>query len=76
MKKVNDSIRDKVSDLIIANSLTISEFALEKDFIVTEVLHAISQINNDKFDLVFCGGTCLSKAYGNYSAHSNKLFTS
>jgi hypothetical protein len=44
MKKVNDSIRDKVSDLIIANSLTISEFALEKDVIVTEVLHAISQL--------------------------------
>ena len=28
------------------------------------MLHAISRINNETFDLVFCGGTCLSKAYG------------
>lgn len=64
MKKVEESFRQKISDLIIANALTISEFALEKDFIVTDVLRAISKIKNDKFDLVFCGGTCLSKAYG------------
>ncbi|EGF32121.1 Inorganic pyrophosphatase/exopolyphosphatase [Oxalobacteraceae bacterium IMCC9480] len=64
MKKVEESCRQNIVDLIIANDLTISEFALEKDFIVTDVLRAISTIKNDKFDLVFCGGTCLSKAYG------------
>jgi predicted nucleotidyltransferase component of viral defense system len=64
MKKVETSFRDKISDLIFENDLTLSEFALEKDFIVTDVLHAISKINNEKFDFVFCGGTCLSKAYG------------
>jgi predicted nucleotidyltransferase component of viral defense system len=31
---------------------------------VTDVLVAISKINNPDFELVFCGGTCLSKAYG------------
>ena len=64
MKKVEAALRDKISDLILENDLTISEFALEKDFIVTDVLQAISKINNEKFNLVFCGGTCLSKAYG------------
>ena len=64
MKKVDESIRDQISDLIVGNGLTISEFALEKDFVVTDVLHAISRIKNTTFDLVFCGGTCLSKAYG------------
>lgn len=64
MKKVETAFRDKISDLILENDLTISEFALEKDFIVTDVLHAISKINNEKFNFVFCGGTCLSKAYG------------
>ncbi|MFT5588329.1 MAG: putative nucleotidyltransferase component of viral defense system [Bradyrhizobium sp.] len=63
MKKVEESCRQNIADLIIANDLTISEFALEKDFIVTDVLRAISTIQNDTFDLVFCGGTCLSKAY-------------
>lgn len=64
MKKVEVAFRDKISDLILENDLTISEYALEKDFIVTDVLQAISKINNEKFNLVFCGGTCLSKAYG------------
>lgn len=63
-KKVDAAFRDKISDLILENELSISEFALEKDFIVTDVLQAISKINNEKFNLVFCGGTCLSKAYG------------
>ncbi len=64
MKKVDVSFRDKISDLITANGLTISEFALEKDFIVMDVLRALSKVRHEKFNLVFCGGTCLSKAYG------------
>jgi hypothetical protein len=54
MKKVEESCRQNIVDLVIANDLTISEFALEKDFIVTGVLRAISTIKNNKFDLVFC----------------------
>lgn len=41
MKKVDDAFRDKISDLILENELYISEFALEKDFIVTDMLQAI-----------------------------------
>jgi predicted nucleotidyltransferase component of viral defense system len=64
MKKVDEVYQNKITDLIVARDLNISEYALEKDFIVTEVLLAISAIKNDTFNLVFCGGTCLSKAYG------------
>lgn len=31
---------------------------------VTDALAQIVKINNPDFDLIFCGGTCLSKAYG------------
>jgi predicted nucleotidyltransferase component of viral defense system len=64
MKRVDHAFRDQIADLIVANDLRIAEFALEKDFIVTDVLRALSQLKHDKFEFVFCGGTCLSKAYG------------
>jgi hypothetical protein len=64
IKRVAHSLRDQISDLMVANDLRIAEFALEKDFIVTDVLRALSKLKHDKFESVFCGGTCLSKAYG------------
>lgn len=36
---------------------------VEKDFYVTQVLHAMNELKNDHFDLVFIGGTCLTKAH-------------
>lgn len=38
--------------------------ALEKDIHVTNVIKEIANIKSPYFDIVFCGGTCLSKAYG------------
>ncbi len=64
MKRINDLQRLQVLDLINELELGISEFALEKDFMVTDILAAIAAINNPDFELIFCGGTCLSKAYG------------
>ncbi|QWD61803.1 nucleotidyl transferase AbiEii/AbiGii toxin family protein [Polynucleobacter sp. MWH-UH25E] len=64
MKKVNDIQRLQVLDVINEFGLGISEFALEKDFMVTDALDSLANINNPDFELVFCGGTCLSKAYG------------
>jgi hypothetical protein len=64
MKRINDTQRLQVLDVINELELGISEFALEKDFMVTDALAAIASINNPDFDLIFCGGTCLSKAYG------------
>ncbi|MPQ58233.1 nucleotidyl transferase AbiEii/AbiGii toxin family protein [Duganella sp. FT27W] len=64
MRKIESYQSQKISDLINEKGLAIAEYALEKDFIVTAVLKVISQLNNDDFSCVFCGGTCLSKAYG------------
>lgn len=64
MKKINDLQKRQVIDVINELNLGISEFALEKDYMVTDALVAITKINNPDFELVFCGGTCLSKAYG------------
>ncbi len=64
MKKINDLQKRQVIDVINELNLGISEFALEKDYMVTDALVAITKINNPDFELVFCGGTCVSKAYG------------
>ena len=64
MRKIDQYQSQQISDLINENGFAIAEYALEKDFIVTEVLKVVSRLENDDFDCVFCGGTCLSKAYG------------
>jgi len=64
MKRINDTQRLQVLDVINELGLGISEFALEKDFMVTDALASLAAINNPDFELIFCGGTCLSKAYG------------
>jgi predicted nucleotidyltransferase component of viral defense system len=64
MKKVSAQQGVQIGDLIAELGLGIDEFALEKDFIVTETLREICKIAHPSLDLVFCGGTCLSKAYG------------
>jgi len=64
MKKISERQRLLVIDLIAEEGLTISEYALEKDYIITDALQAIFSLEHPKFDFVFCGGTCFSKAYG------------
>lgn len=36
---------------------------IEKDYYVTQAIHALSNIENENFRLVFAGGTCLAKAH-------------
>lgn len=36
---------------------------IEKDYYVTQIIHALSGLENEYFRLVFCGGTCLAKAH-------------
>jgi hypothetical protein len=43
--------------------LGLEEFVIEKDFYVTRLIHALSDIKNDYYHLVFQGGTALSKAH-------------
>lgn len=46
-----------------ANILDLPESVIEKDYYVTQVIQALSSIENEYFRLVFCGGTCLAKAH-------------
>ena len=43
--------------------LDLDEAVVEKDYYVTQVIHALSAVENEYFRLVFCGGTCLAKAH-------------
>lgn len=43
--------------------LGLEETVIEKDYYVTQVIHALSGIENEYFRLIFCGGTCLAKAH-------------
>jgi predicted nucleotidyltransferase component of viral defense system len=64
MKKISRRQKSLVVDLIAAQEFGISEYALKKDYIVTDTLQALFNIKHPTFDFIFCGGTCLSKAYG------------
>lgn len=64
MKEIPNKTHTDIEDLIHAKNLAIADAAIEKDFHVTDALGALASIKNDHFDLVFCGGTCLSKAHG------------
>src|SRR5579872_4645024 len=55
----------ELKELISATRMHINlrEAVIEKDYYVTQVIHAISDLENEYFRLVFCGGTCLAKAH-------------
>jgi len=43
--------------------INLSEAVIEKDYYFTQVIHELSNVENEYFRLVFCGGTCLAKAH-------------
>lgn len=43
--------------------LDLDNSVIEKDYYVTQVIQALSSVENEYFRLVFCGGTCLAKAH-------------
>lgn len=43
--------------------INLHEDVIEKDYHVTQVIHALSKVENEYFRLVFCSGTCLAKAH-------------
>ncbi len=60
------SVLDPSLFLDIADKLGVSSPAIiEKDYWATQLLKEISQLNPDMYQLVFSGGTCLSKAHQN-----------
>lgn len=58
---LNEKLIRLVSDT--GELLGLEETVIEKDYYVTQVIHALSGIENEYFQLVFCGGTCLAKAH-------------
>jgi predicted nucleotidyltransferase component of viral defense system len=42
----------------------LGEGEVEKDWYVTQVIRKISKIHYEDFQVIFTGGTALSKAYG------------
>lgn len=56
---------NKIINLIETTSqiLGLDLAVVEKDFYVTQLLHALSSIEDENFSLVFAGGTCLAKAH-------------
>lgn len=64
MKSINDSERNLINAIYNELQPNINISALEKDIHITEIIKELSQLEFENFELVFCGGTCLSKAYG------------
>lgn len=60
MLSKND-LRDLIETTLLNIKLTGA--VVEKDYYVTQVIHALSDIQNEYFRLVFAGGTCLAKAH-------------
>jgi predicted nucleotidyltransferase component of viral defense system len=57
--------KNKLRDLITAAQLQLglSAAVIEKDFYVTQIIHSLAGIENEYFQLIFAGGTCLAKAH-------------
>jgi predicted nucleotidyltransferase component of viral defense system len=51
-------LRDLIETTLLNIKLTGA--VIEKDYYVTQVIHALSDIQNEYFRLVFAGGTCLA----------------
>src|SRR5436190_3628436 len=58
---LNEALLRQISDT--GELLGLDEAVIEKDYYVTQVIHALSNLENETFRLVFCGGTCLAKAH-------------
>jgi predicted nucleotidyltransferase component of viral defense system len=58
---LNETLLRQISDT--GELLGLDEAVIEKDYYVTQVIHALSNLENEIFRAVFCGGTCLAKAH-------------
>ncbi len=65
MKKISTAVAELIADFSVESESNIRQYVLEKDLIVCDAIQSLNQLPPDEnFRLVFCGGTCLSKAYG------------
>lgn len=65
MKTISKATATLISDFSAETELSLPAYALEKDYHVLDAIKIVSAMPPSAyFSLVFCGGTCLSKAYG------------
>ena len=63
MKTITETHRQLINAVVAEGLSNLPAGVLEKDLLVTEVLRELSSISIAEMDIVFCGGTCLSKAH-------------
>ena len=47
----------------VSEHFNLTEDVVEKDYYVTQIVHTLSEVENEYFRLIFSGGTCLAKAH-------------
>ena len=68
---LNEQLLRLISDA--SEILGLNETVVEKDYYVTQVIHALSTVENEHFQLIFCGGTALAKAHNTSNHNYNFL---
>jgi predicted nucleotidyltransferase component of viral defense system len=63
MKTITETNRQLINAIVAEGMNKLPAGVIEKDFLVTEVLQKLAGISIAEMDIVFCGGTCLSKAH-------------
>ena len=64
MKTITAREHDLILDVRNEGLTSLPPGIFEKDLLITEVLRSVVAVDSDGIQLVFCGGTCLSKAHG------------
>ncbi len=62
---MNEHLNERDPQLIeeVSNLLHLAPAIVEKDLYVTQVLHTLASVEDEFYQLVFQGGTCLAKAH-------------
>jgi predicted nucleotidyltransferase component of viral defense system len=63
MRQISAAQRELILDAVGEGLTPLPAGVLEKDLLVTAVLRSLADFRGPA-DIVFCGGTCLSKAHG------------
>jgi predicted nucleotidyltransferase component of viral defense system len=63
MKTITAQEHEWIADAISEGLTPLAEAILEKDLLLTQALRHLASMDSDGVGLVFCGGTCLSKAH-------------
>lgn len=63
MNKISLQLADDIREARDLGKTRFAEAALEKDFHISTVLNLATQLNQENYSLIFCGGTSLVKAH-------------